>query len=164
MKPWVPSPAQGWGGAFQPQALWELKVTTQTWSSARTTLNRTSPQNVTKKPLYNTYELLWWRTQVPEKHTFCPEAQEGPEENASKPCEGTECQEEANRAPGKPKEAQLQTPKSPNHRIHQLAVITMLWKKICGYMAKGRKAQTKAKAAASSALVPKGAQPPEKAP
>lgn len=124
MKPWVPFPAQGLGGAFQPQALWELKVPMQTYSSTRTTLHITSPQNVTKKPLCNTYELLWWRTQVPQKHTFCPEAQEGPEENASKPCEGIECQEEAIRAPGKPKEDQPQTPKGPNHRVHQLAVIT----------------------------------------
>lgn len=77
-------------------------------------------------------------------------------------------QEEVIRAPGKPKEAQPQTPKGPNHRVHQLAVIThpKLQKGICGHMAKGRpdhKAQSKAEAAAS-ALVPKGAQAPEKSP
>lgn len=96
----------------------------QTWSSARTTLHTTSPQNGTKKPLYNSYELLRWRTQVPKEYAFCPEAREGPEEHASKQREGTECQEEAIRAPGKPKEAQSQIPKDHNHRVQQFAALT----------------------------------------
>lgn len=75
--------------------------------------------------------------------------------------ESLNAQEEAIRAPGKPKGAQSQTPKSPKHRVYQLVVIAhpKLQKGICGSMAP--KAQTKAKAAAS-ALVPKGAQAPKK--